>query len=238
MQKRYLKSPQTKNLKNLKNPKNHKKRQMMRRDKMQLKWLEWAKQIQAISQAGLAYSKDVYDLERFEQLRTLSVEILNNYTEVETEKIRTLFANEKGYPTPKVAVRGVVFKDEKILLVKERADGAWALPGGWADVGLSPKEVAVKEIKEESGFEVEPIRLLGLIDKKFHNQPPSPYHEYIVFILCKIVGGEPSEGTETQQVGFFEENSLPELSVERNTEKQIKELFEFLRNPDKEIICD
>ncbi|QYR21317.1 NUDIX hydrolase [Paenibacillus sp. sptzw28] len=205
---------------------------------MQLKWLEWAKQIQAISQAGLAYSKDIYDLDRFEQLRALSIEILNEYTDVERDKIRALFASETGYATPKVDVRGVVFNDGKILLVKERTDEAWALPGGWADIGLSAKEVAVKEVKEESGFDVMPVRLLGIIDKKFHDHPPSPFHVYKMFILCEIVGGEAMEGMETLEVKFFEEDKLPALSLERNTEKQIIKLFELYRNPDQEIMFD
>lgn len=205
---------------------------------MKLKWLEWAKQIQAISQAGLAYSKDIYDLDRFEQLRTLSVEILNEYTDVEEEKIRTIFASETGYATPKVAVRGVVFQEGKILMVQERADGAWAIPGGWADIGLSPKEVAVKEIKEESGFDVKAIRVLGIMDRQFQDQPPSPFHEYVIFILCEIVGGSAREGMETLEVGFFEENQLPALSPLRTTEKQIHQMFGYLRNPDQEALCD
>ncbi|CAM2945347.1 NUDIX hydrolase [Paenibacillus sediminis] len=204
---------------------------------MQLKWLEWAKQIQAVCQAGLAYSKDIYDLERFEQLRKLSIEILNEYTEVEVEKIKSLFANESGYPTPKVDIRGVVFKDDKILLVKERVDGAWAMPGGWADIGLSPKEVAVKEVKEESGLDVRPVRLLGIIDKKFHDHPPSALHVYKIFILCEITGGEPAAGIETIQVDFFKKDNLPNLSADRNTEKQIKALFE-IRNKNTEVLLD
>ena len=205
---------------------------------MQLKWLEWAKQIQAISQNGLAYSKDIYDIERFEQLRDLSIEILREYTAVDSEQIRLLFANETGYATPKVDVRGVVFRDHQILLVRERLDGAWALPGGWADVGLSPKEVVVKEIREESGFEVEAVRLLGVIDKKFHPHPPSPSHVYKFFILCDIIGGEAKEGMETLQVGFFDEDSLPQLSTERNTEQQVRKLFDYLRNPGLDVFCD
>ncbi len=134
---------------------------------MQLKWLEWAKQIQAISQAGLEYSRDVYDIDRFQQLRELSIEIMQQYTAVESEQIRELFAAETGYATPKVDVRGVVFRDERILMVKEKIDGHWSLPGGWADIGLSPKEIAVKEVREESGYIVEPIRLLGVLDKSF-----------------------------------------------------------------------
>lgn len=205
---------------------------------MQLKWLEWAKQIQAISQAGLAYSNDIYDLDRFEQLRTLSIEILNSYTGVEREKIRELFASETGYATPKVDIRGVIYQDDKLLFVKERIDGAWALPGGWADIGLSPKEVAVKEAKEESGYDVLPVRLLGIVDKKFHDHPPSPSHVYKIFIQCEIIGGEAQASMETLDVGFFGEHELPELSTDRNTEKQIRRLFELCRTGSGEIMFD
>ena len=205
---------------------------------MQLKWLEWAKQIQAISQAGLAYSKDMYDLERFEQLRTLSIEIMQTYTDVEEVKIRELFASDTGYQTPKVDVRGVVFDEDRILLVRERTDGAWALPGGWADVGLSAKEVVVKEVKEEAGLEVAPVRLLGVVDKKFHPHPPSPIHVYKIFILCEVVGGQAAAGMETLDVGYFGEADLPALSTERNTIGQIRTLFDMKRNPEREILFD
>ncbi|MFC5652721.1 NUDIX hydrolase [Paenibacillus solisilvae] len=205
---------------------------------MQLKWLEWAKQIQSISQAGLAYSKDIYDLDRFEQLRNLSIEIMNTYTDVEIDKIKTLFASETGYATPKVDVRGVVFHEGKILMVKERLDNAWALPGGWADIGLSPKEVVVKEIQEESGYIVKPIRLLGILDKKFHHHPPSPFHVYKIFIHCEITGGEATGGMETLEAGFFDEDHLPELSVERNTEQQIKSLFLQMKSGSQDVFVD
>ncbi|GIP53388.1 NUDIX hydrolase [Paenibacillus vini] len=204
---------------------------------MQLKWLEWAKQIQAISQAGFAYSKDIYDLERFEMLRDLSVEIMNQYTEVESDKIKTLFASETGYATPKVDVRGVIFEQDKILLVREKLDGDWALPGGWADIGLSPKEVVVKEVKEEAGLEVQPVRLLGVLDKKFHDHPPAASHVYKMFILCEVTGGEAQAGLETLQVGYFSEDELPPLSAERVTLKQIQWLFQT-RNSAHEVWLD
>jgi ADP-ribose pyrophosphatase YjhB (NUDIX family) len=137
-----------------------------------------------------------------------------------------------------VDIRGVIFKENKILLVKERLDGAWALPGGWADIGLSPKEVVVKEAKEESGLDVKAVRLLGILDKKFHDHPPAPSHIYKVFILCEIVGGQIGAGMETSEVAFFEEDNLPELSLERNTEKQIKKLFEMMRSNDQEVMLD
>lgn len=203
-----------------------------------LKWLDWAKQIQAISQAGLTYSKDVYDIERFEQLRAISIEIIHEYTAIDESKIRDLFANETGYPTPKVDIRGVVFHNDRILMVKERIDGKWALPGGWADIGLSPKEVVVKEVREESGYEVTPVRLLAVLDKKFHKHPPSSSHIYKIFILCEIVGGRAETGIETVQVDFFEEDKLPELSLDRNTKEQIIALFEIVRNPEQEIMFD
>lgn len=205
---------------------------------MSNRWLEWAKRIQALSQSGLAFSKDIYDIERYEELRRISVEIMSKYTELEMSKIKDLFTNETGYQTPKVDVRGVVFKDEQILMVKENIDDRWALPGGFCDIGLSPSENVVKEIKEESGFDVIPIRLVALLDKNKHPHPPDPYHYYKIFILCEIIGGKPTLGIETNNIQFFSEDSLPELSTNRNTESQIKMLFEFLRNPEKETIFD
>lgn len=205
---------------------------------MEPKWLTWAKQIQAISQTGLTYSRDIYDIERYEQLRQLSVEMLESYTTVDSRRIRDLFAHETGYATPKVDIRGVVFQDKKILLVKEKADGAWALPGGWADIGLSPREMVVKEVKEESGFDVLPKKLLSVLDKNKHNHPPSPFHVYKMFILCEIVGGKAEEGLETSQVAFFDRDRLPELSVERNTYEQMESMFDLGLGSNDEVIFD
>ncbi|MRX73723.1 NUDIX domain-containing protein [Bacillus lacus] len=205
---------------------------------MSMKWLEWAKEIQSIAQAGLEYSKDMYDIERFHQLRKISADIMSEYTEEPMEKVVKLFTNETGYQTPKVDVRGVIFKEGKILLVKEKLDGCWSIPGGWGDIGFSPSEVAVKEIREETGFESKAVRLLGVLDKKCHPHPPSPYHTYKIFILCSITGGQASGGMETEGVGFFAVDELPELSVERNTENQIQTLFEFLENPERSVLLD
>lgn len=205
---------------------------------MEPKWLDWAKQLQSISQAGLTYSKDVYDLERFELIREMSVEILSHYTDVEKTKIKDLFANETGYATPKVDIRAVVFRDKKILMVKEKTDGDWSLPGGWGDIGLTPSEVAVKEVKEESGFDVKATKLLGVFDKKCHPHPPSPYHVYKIFIQCEIIGGQPEKGIETSAVEFFAENELPPLSVARNTESQIQLAFKHLHHPQEPVYFD
>jgi ADP-ribose pyrophosphatase YjhB (NUDIX family) len=202
------------------------------------KWLEWAKRIQALSQSGLAFSKNVYDKERYEELRAISTEIMQEHTGLEMTKIKDLFANESGYQTPKVDVRGVVFKDDKILMVKEKIDDKWALPGGFCDIGLSPSENVVKEIREESGYDVTPVKFLALLDLNKHPHPPQSHHYYKIFIQCSMTGGEARNGVETKGIGFFEENDLPELSVGRNTESQIKMMFEFLRDGGKEAVCD
>lgn len=205
---------------------------------MEHQWLEWAKKIQSIAQIGLTYGKDVYDLERYEELRQLSVEMMAAYTDTKFERIPDLFANETGYATPKVDIRAVVFREGKLLLVREKIDGAWSLPGGWADIGLTPAEVAVKEVREESGFDVKPVRLLGILDKKCHPHPPSPYHVYKIFIRCDITGGQASQGVETSDVGFFGPDELPELSTERNTAGQIGRMFEFWHRPDAPVLLD
>ncbi|WP_201003241.1 NUDIX hydrolase [Paenibacillus glycanilyticus] len=205
---------------------------------MEPKWLEWAKQMQAIAQTGLTYAKDVYDIERYEALRQMSIEILAEYTSVSHEQIALAFASDKGYTTPKTDIRAVVFRDNKILLVQEKIDGGWSMPGGWSDIGYSPKEIAVKETQEEAGFDTAAIRLLAVLDKKFHNHPPSPYHVYKMFILCEIIGGEAAAGVETSDVGFFGIDELPELSIERNTLEQVQLMFEYLHNPNKEVIVD
>jgi ADP-ribose pyrophosphatase YjhB (NUDIX family) len=171
-------------------------------------------------------------------IRDISVEMLSQQTDVSKTVIRDLFANETGYATPKVDIRSVVFKDNEILLVRENADGKWALPGGWGDIGLTPSEVAVKEVKEESGFDVEAIKLIGVLDKKCHPHPLSPYHVYKMFIQCEIIGGEAKEGIETNAVDFFAENELPSLSIGRSTESQIKLAFKHLGNPQELAYLD
>ncbi len=198
------------------------------------KWLDWAKRIQSITQAGLAFSKDPFDQERYEELQKISFEIMSEYTEVKMEKLYGLFQQEKGYQTPKMDVRGVIFEDDKILLVKEKIDNKWSLPGGFCDVGLSPAENVVKEIREEAGYECIPTKLLAVMDMNKHPHPPQAFHYYKIFIQCQVIGGRATLGLETKDIGFFSEHSLPSLSTGRNTESQIKMLFTYLRNPSLE----
>lgn len=148
-------------------------------------WLETAKRIQAIAQSGLTYCKDPFDIERFQELRELSARMLSYYSNTEVEKVKDLFLNETGYQTPKIDVRAVIIKDETILLVKEKSDGKWTLPGGWAEPGLTLSENVVKEVKEETGYDVETERILAVLDRNRYNHPPSAYSIYKIFVLCR-----------------------------------------------------
>jgi ADP-ribose pyrophosphatase YjhB (NUDIX family) len=199
---------------------------------MEPQWLDWVKRLQALAQNGIAYSKDPFDIERFEEIRRVAVEIAAVKTGLDLEQVRDIFAFEKGYATPKVDVRGVVFRDEMVLLVKERRDGLWTLPGGWADVGDSPSESVEREVFEESGYRVRAIKLLALYDRNRHPHPPHPQHIYKLFFHCELLGGEPVESNETDGVGFFAEHDLPPMSLTRTLPSQIARFFEHYRHPD------
>lgn len=201
-------------------------------------WLEIAKQINSIAQTGLAFTKDKFDKERYEQLLLLSIKIINNITEVDIKKLDFIFNREIGYQTPKVGVRVVVVRNQKILLVKEKMDDKWCLPGGYADVGLTPSEIAVNEVKEESGFDVKPTRILGLIDYNKHQEKPFPFDIYQLFMECEIIGGRAMPGLETSDVGFFSIDDLPELSVRRVTKEQLIQMYEVSVNKNLEPVFD
>ena len=195
-------------------------------------WIEWARRLNALAQTGLTYAENPYDIERYTAIRTIAAEMIAHGAGLETGRVLSLLAADAGYATPKVDVRGVVFQDGKILLVQERSDGLWTLPGGWADVGDSPADAVVREIREESGFETRARKLLALLDRNRHGHPPHLNHIYKVFLRCEIVGGSPTTSHEIQGVGFFAEDEIPELSLTRNVPAQIARMFEHHRNPD------
>src|SRR5690349_9319910 len=165
------------------------------------RWLQWARQIQAIAQTGLHFAESAYDRERYEQLRELAIEVFAEYSDRSGPEVRAIFDQQKGYATPKVDVRGVVFRDDKVLLVRERSDGLWTLPGGWADVNDSPSEAVEREILEESGFKAKAKRLLALYDRAKHpHQPPFAFHVYKIFVECELLGGSAIVSYETTAV--------------------------------------
>jgi ADP-ribose pyrophosphatase YjhB (NUDIX family) len=197
-------------------------------------WLQWARRMQALAQSGLTYARDPYDVERYEALRTLAAEMLAAHAGMPRETVDTLFAADVGYATPKLDVRGVVFRDDgAVLLVRERSDGGWTLPGGWVDVGEAPSEAVEKEVREESGYVVRATKLLALLDRDRHGHPPHAHHIWKVFIRCSLVGGAAATpGLETEGVGFFHVDAIPPLSLTRIVPAEIARMFEHYAHPD------
>ena len=202
-----------------------------------MKWLTTAMEMQFIAQAGITYSKDVFDQERFHRLSEMAGEIMSEYTDLPVEKVTTLFCNETGYQTPKLDTRSVIFKDDKILLVKE-LDGRWSLPGGWVDVNQSICDNLIKEAYEEAGLNVVPTRLIAIHDRNRHNLPLYAYGITKIFMLCEIISGEFTANIETSESAYFSLDELPPLSVGKNTKEQIKLCFSAYKNPDWVPIID
>jgi ADP-ribose pyrophosphatase YjhB (NUDIX family) len=201
-------------------------------------WLKWAVELQSIAQAGLTYSKDVFDLERFRRIREISAEIMSMQTGMTVEHVKDIFCNETGFQTPKLDTRAAIFRDDKILLVKER-NGTWSLPGGWMEIDESVKSNTIKEVKEESGFDVIPLKLIAVQDRNKHNTPLYAYGVCKVFVLCEIIGGEFETNIETVQRDFFDINDLPSpLATEKNNEEQIKLCFQAYKTENWNTIFD
>jgi ADP-ribose pyrophosphatase YjhB (NUDIX family) len=185
--------------------------------------LQWAQRLQAIAQNGLTFSKDPFDVERFNQVRQIAAEILAAGSAATTpEALVELFKRNFGYATPKVDVRAAVFRENRVLLVQERSDGAWTLPGGWADIGDAPSVAAVREVREESGYETKVTKLAAVYDRELHDHPPYPFHAYKLFFVCELVGGTAQTSMETTAVEFFAEDALPALSLSRVTPVQVR----------------
>lgn len=187
-------------------------------------WLQWAIELQALAQNGLAYTDNKFDKERFERIREIAAEMVACKADMPKETVEGLFCGEKGYQTPKLDTRAAIFKDDKILLVKE--DGRWSLPGGWVDVAESVYSNTVKEAKEEAGVDVKPLRVIALQDRNRHNLPRYIYSICKVFVLCELLGGQFENNSETTESGFFALDNLPLLFTEKNTCEQIKMCFE------------
>lgn len=197
--------------------------------KESLAWLDWAKELQFIAQVGLTYSKDPFDLERFQRIREISAEIMSRHTGLPYEQVYNLFCSETGFQTPKLDTRAVIFEGDKILLVEER-DGTWSLPGGWVDVNQTLKTNTEKEVFEEAGLEVEVVRLLALQDRNLHNRPPYAYNVCKAFFLCRVKQGSFRPNTETLGSAYFALNELPLLSEDKVTREQIALCFEAARS--------
>jgi len=192
--------------------------------------LAWARKVQAIAQNGLLFTQDSFDRDRYTQLQDLANSIIAAELDIPLGKARAFWDKEEGYATPKVDVRGGVFDAERVLLVRERSDGKWTLPGGWVDVNDAPSEAVAREIFEESGYRAKATKLAMLVDRNRHPHPPGIHHIYKLFFLCERTGGTPTLSNETDGVDFFPIRSLPELSTGRTLSSQIERLYEHQLN--------
>ncbi len=197
---------------------------------MSTKWVKWVRRLQSIAQNGRSYCKNEFDLQRYQQIEDVAAEIAARYSDGEPQIIKAMFRRETGPATPKIDVRAAVISENKILLVKERGDG-WTLPGGWVDPGESPSEAAVRETKEESGYDVSAVRLIAIYDRDRQGHPPCPFHVYKLIFLCKLVGGSARTSLETDGVSFFDQAELPALSESRVLLAQLKRAFAFAGDP-------
>jgi ADP-ribose pyrophosphatase YjhB (NUDIX family) len=198
-------------------------------------WLNWSRELQAIAQTGLAFTRDPYDRERYEALRALASTIMAAHTSTQAQAIEELFRAERGYATPKIDVRAAVFDEAgRILMVREVLDGGrWTLPGGWADVNLTPAENVLKEVREESGYEVRVKKLAAAWDRTRQGHPASVFSCCKMFYLCDLTGGAAATSLETSEVGWFAQDDLPldDLSVGRVLASQVRRMFDHFREP-------
>jgi ADP-ribose pyrophosphatase YjhB (NUDIX family) len=201
-------------------------------------WLTWAREIQALSQAGLHYAVDNYQVERYSRLSEIAAEIINMHSDLGHQTLVQLFNQQIGYPTPRIDVRAAVFKDGKLLLVRERADGGWTMPGGWADVGDVPSEAAERETLEEAGFRVNARKLIGVYDAN-RTGPLELFHAFKILFLCDITGGEAASSHETTDASFFGQDDIPDiLSGERTSIRLIKDAFMALDDSQMQTVFD
>jgi ADP-ribose pyrophosphatase YjhB (NUDIX family) len=194
--------------------------------------IDLARKLLAIAQTGLHFSQDEYDRERYREVADIGAQLLALASQCEPGKLLKTWFIEDGYATPKLDVRGAIFRDDAVLLVRERVDGKWTLPGGWADVNDTPSFAVEKEIEQESGFTARARKIAAVYDRNKHGHPHYLFHLWKVFFICEITGGAARPSYETTEVEFFPINALPELSVGRTTAAQIQRMYEHSLHPD------
>jgi len=200
-------------------------------DTWQDKWLEWARRLQAIGQKGAQLSEGYYDKINYRDLLQVAAEIVAAHSELPPDEVLHAFSVQPGYATVKVDVRGAVVREGRILLVQERRDGKWCMPGGWADVGDTPSEMVAREVLEESGYVVRPSRLVGVYDANRSASNLEFFHAYKVVFLCELTGGAPRVSDETSGVEFFDFTQLPPLSWRRTDERHLAHVQACLADP-------
>ncbi len=203
-------------------------------------WIAYLERVLATAQIGLTYSKDRYDIARFETLRKETASILASGANLEEGDVMDWLRLDKHYVTPKMDVRAIVLEgDDRVLFVREAQDGLWTLPGGWCDVGESAGDAVTRETEEETGLSVEAVRLLALFDKRKHPHPPQIPHAFKAFFWCRVVGGSLRAQTdETTDARYWSIEALPELSLHRVLPEQVRVLVDRLKRGERETLFD
>lgn len=189
-----------------------------------------ARRLHALARTGMHFCASEYDRERYAEIERIAAELLAGPEPADREALLALWRHERGYVTPKVEVRGALFHEGRVLLVREAADGRWTLPGGWADVNESPSQAVEKEIEQESGFRARAVKLAALYDRSRHGHGPSLHHGWKAFFLCEVTGGAARGSYETDAVGFFDPAELPAMSLGRSTPAQVLRMQEHWRD--------
>ncbi len=191
----------------------------------------YAIELAAMAQNGLHYADSPYDTKRLHRTREIAAGMLELLSDADPAELRGALTADLGHATPKVDVRGALFEADRVLLVREARDGTWSLPGGWADPLDTPSEAAEREFAEEAGLRVRVAKLAAVHDGTRHNghRVARPWHIYkLLFIVDRLDDAAPVAGLdgETSAVGFFPLDALPTLSTARNTEAQLRLLYE------------
>jgi 8-oxo-dGTP pyrophosphatase MutT (NUDIX family) len=201
-------------------------------------WLNWARLVQAVAQTGLTYSESPFDRERYKKLEALAVEMFAAHTGESPATLEQWFSVQPGYATPKVDVRAACFREGRLLLVREKSDGGWCLPGGWADVGDRPAAAAEREVLEEAGFTCTARKVIGVFDANRGGEPLAAFHAFKIIFECEITSGAPQPDHEILEVAFFDRAALPVLSPNRTTPRQLEECFAHFDDPARRTAFD
>lgn len=194
--------------------------------------LDLSRRLFALSQSGLHFTPEEYDRERYREVADIASQLLALVSERSAEDLRGTWFVEEGYATPKIDVRGIVFRDDRLLMVRERSDGRWSVPGGWADVNDTPAHAVEKEIVQETGFTARAVKLAAVYDRNKHGHPDYLFHSWKLFFICELQGGVARTSYETTAVEFFPLDQLPELSTGRTTAAQLQRMREHYLRPD------
>jgi ADP-ribose pyrophosphatase YjhB (NUDIX family) len=210
-------------------------------DQLEPQWIHWAREIRAIAQTGLYFTSDenpninnrIFDQKRYARLLELSADIIANHGDIHKDSLLNSFAMESGYITPKVDVRAAIFEGDEILLVQDSAERSWSMPGGWADINVSPSKMVEREVLEESGIVSKTIKIIGLYEANHDRDPVSVFHAYKIVFLCERTGGDLRGSEETSAVRYFPMKELPEMKGPRSNLEQVMEAYQHHLDPDR-----